>query len=61
MRSNLQNKSRKTCVAAVGRGKKKKKTHPHINPDINSTQFLYLELLLKKEKCIIKTMPLKLV
>lgn len=59
MRSKLQNKSRKTCVAAVGRGKKK--THPHFNPDISSTSFLYLELLEKKEKCSIKTMPLKLV
>lgn len=31
------------------------KKHPQLNPDINCTLFLYLEILWEKGKCVIKT------
>lgn len=57
----LTNKARKTRMAAVERGKKKKPTKnpSQLNPDISSTPFLYLEILWEMGKHIIKTMPLK--
>lgn len=38
---------------------KKTKNIPQLSTDINSTPFLYLEILWDKGNCVIKTMPLK--